>query len=158
MNLSPKQKQQTIDILQYYSDLIGTDTEEVNDIIKTLRGEVVVKDPEADAKEIIFNVSEATGISIDKIKSRSRQNKILIARQYAIYRVCQDVYYKSSYMTLHDVGSLFNLDHSTIIHSNKKIEGWINNGDSLTMLIDGLYNELIKEINCNVIESKEPAE
>jgi chromosomal replication initiator protein len=82
-------------------------------------------------------VSDYFSIELKDIKSEKRQKNIVHARQISIW-LCRDMT-ESSYP---DIGSKFGKDHSTIIHSFKKVDKMLAESPEMT----GITNEIKKLI------------
>lgn len=67
--------------------------------------------------KIMKSVCKNTGVSLDLLKSRSRKSYIVGPRQIAIYLLR-----KTTSKTLVEIGTIFGMDHSTIIYSIRKSE------------------------------------
>lgn len=72
-------------------------------------------------QEIISDVADIYGITVDNILSRRRLRKYVDARCVISY-----VLYYVKKATLADIGRALNRTHATIIYFNKKAEDWVN--------------------------------
>ena len=57
------------------------------------------------------------GISYEEMQSKSRKDRVVEARMYAMYLIRKNFDY-----SLREIGLLFNRDHATVIHACKTIE------------------------------------
>ena len=73
--------------------------------------------------EIIETVSTETATGVRDILSTSRLKSVCLARQYAMYKCCEQGY---SYP---EVGAVFERDHTTVMYAHKKI-GKMLEGDN----------------------------
>lgn len=68
---------------------------------------------------ILQEVSEETGFSIAEIKGPSRRAPIVMARQFAMWRIRKEC----PHLSLPQIGKIFSgRDHATVIHAIQKIE------------------------------------
>jgi chromosomal replication initiator protein len=104
---------------------------------ESLRDLVCVKQKEISIDLIQKVVSDYFSIELKDIKSEKRQKNIVHARQISIW-LCRDMT-ESSYP---DIGSKFGKDHSTIIHSFKKVDKMLAESPEMT----GITNEIKKLI------------
>lgn len=75
-------------------------------------------------KRIIVEVCRKHGITLAQIMSRRREERIVIARHEAVWRLCEE-----TSMSLPQVGRrLGGLDHSSVIHGKRKHEERMRNG------------------------------
>lgn len=63
---------------------------------------------------LIFNYFD---VPLEKIKVKSRKAQLIRAKQFTAYFLRREV----RRITLSEIGSIFNLDHSTALHSIRKI-------------------------------------
>ena len=85
-------------------------------------------------------VSEYFDVKIVDLKSEKRLKNIVQARQIAIW-LCREMT-KSSYP---DIGSKFGgKDHSTVIHSYKKIDAALQNDPKISKILDEIKHILLK--------------
>ena len=84
-------------------------------------------------------VCSGEGINPDKLFARSRERKIINARQlfFKLIRMHTE-------LSLSEIGKIAGLDHATIIHAIKKLDGYLSYDKKLRRKFD-LYNEAIKE-------------
>lgn len=76
---------------------------------------------------VMTMVSNYFHISVDEILSRKRKKEIILARHVAMY-LC----YELMHMTYSDIGRSFgDLNHSTVMHAVRKIEGSLSEDASL---------------------------
>jgi chromosomal replication initiation ATPase DnaA len=77
------------------------------------------------------------------MKSSTRVRNVVVARQYAIYRVHRELY--GSGYSLSDIGKIFNRDHATVVYSIKMMKWAIRHNDKLVKSIHDRYGELESE-------------
>lgn len=153
MKLTFSQKNKLLSILNNYKELFFDDRKECEQLIEILGGNDSIHDPYSEIAFIIKRTSEATGISVDDIKSKSQKREIVMARSYAIYQIVKELHGKHPAITLAFIGSIFSgKDHSTVIHASNRIEEWLKDGDKLTHMIHNNW------LNGVVIRTKEERE
>lgn len=108
----------------------------------------IVKDVTSDSLpvSVIINnvfsiVSNTYGITIDDIKSANRSANISQARN-----ICMYVIKTVTGLTLKEVGAYFGKDHSTVLHSIKKVESSIETDGTFKSTVNNIIRE-IKEKN-----------
>lgn len=80
-----------------------------------------------DIQEAIERVS---GIPTEKLYTRTRKREISDIRQLTCY-----MFYKLlPQMTFKEIGREFNYDHTTVIHSVNKVEGYVRTNDMIGLL------------------------
>jgi len=79
-----------------------------------------------DYNDIIKVVSLITGISKEKMLSRTRLREAVKARQIAMYLI-----YKYTQFSTTIVGAIFNRDHATMIYAKNTIEDSLNGYDPI---------------------------
>lgn len=142
MKLTTKQTNRIIEILNFYSSLIGVDKEECENLIIAMTGDSPIKDTQLAIEDVIKKTSIATGVSVIDMMSHSRVRQVVMARSFAIYKIVEDVYMKSPNMTWGEIGQIFNRDHSTMIHAHRRVADWLESGDRLTSLINQKWIEV----------------
>ena len=140
VRLNDKMKKELIDILELHKGYFGAD---VNHLIETINGVKAVKYISKESKDIIALVEKASGVSFSELKSGNRERNVVIARQYAFWRLYKHTY--SLGYPLVQIGKMLNRDHSTVIHSIKKIEEGLSVNDFLVTEIHKRYEELEAE-------------
>lgn len=86
-------------------------------------------------QEIVANYF---GLNISELKSKKRSKNVVYPRQIAIFLT-----HKLTNHSLKEIGSCFNgKDHTTILHSCKKIENGIKEDTNIKLLIDNLIKEI----------------
>jgi chromosomal replication initiator protein len=89
----------------------------------------------ATLKEVSVQVAKATGISLTDMKSQCRKSQIVHARSLAIY-LCRQI----SQASLEQIGKFFgNRDHTTILHSVRKIESLIDSDEALRKRVTSIF-------------------
>ncbi len=108
----------------------------------------IVKDVISDSLPVsviinnIFNtVSETFGVSVEDIKSTKRSSSISQARN-----VCMYIIKTVTNITLKEVGTYFNKDHATVLHSIKRVETAMENDQSFRNTVNNIIRE-VKEKN-----------
>ena len=83
-------------------------------------------------------VSEEFKMSTDDLSSSRRTADIAFARQVAMYMSCEHT--KAS---LHQIGLAFNKkDHTTVMHSRKKIERLIQNDENVKRIVENIRSRI----------------
>lgn len=137
VRLNDKMKEELIDILELHKGYFGA---EVDHLIETINGVKAVKYISKESKDIIAMVEKASGVSFSELKSGNRERNVVIARQYAFWRLYQHTY--SLGYPLVKIGNMLNRDHSTVLHSIKKIDEGLSVNDFLVTEIHKRYEEL----------------
>jgi chromosomal replication initiation ATPase DnaA len=70
---------------------------------------------ESDTDRILEDISTRTGISVDRIKSPSREDEVVKARDRVIWRLWEELG-----MSTTGIGQVLNRDHSTIVTSLRR--------------------------------------
>jgi len=78
--------------------------------------------------------------------SKNRKRNIIITRQAFIY-LAYNINYELGF---HDLGRYMGLDHSTLVYSNKKVEGFMD--------VDRYYRQEIKDMWVSCLDSIIPEE
>ena len=96
--------------------------------------------------DILTAVSEVTGVSPHSMKNGCRDRTISDARHIYCYVTNQrrirdhlDFVYD---VTLTDIGSVINKDHSSVIHGNRKIEGLLKYDKDIRDKVEQVENRL----------------
>lgn len=121
-----------------YSSLTGSiiSLNMARDILKDI---IVEKSKDITVEMIQKHVADHFKIKVSELKSDKRLKTYVIPRQIAIY-ICRELT-KSSYP---EIGDKFGgKDHSTIIHSVKKIEKQMTNDLEMKSVVDNLKKELM---------------
>ena len=142
MKLTTNQKDRVIEILKFHQTLIGVDREECERLIMALSGKNLIKDNDLAMDEVLQKTVLATGVSLSDMMSQSRVRNVVMARSFAIFKIVEDVYMKSTNLTYNKIGELFGIDHSTVIQAHRRIKIWIQTGDRLTNIINDNWNQL----------------
>lgn len=87
-----------------------------------------VVDEFQEAEQIIIEVSKATGISVEKMKSKTRLRQVVIPRQIAQYLIYKQL---KGRLSVFEIGAIFNRNHATIIHSCNEVVKKIETNDNL---------------------------
>ena len=81
--------------------------------------------------------AERTGIPVSVIKSKTRKTETVVARQVYWF------YLKSQGFGYSQIARIFEMNHSTVVHGIKKIEGFISVNEPYV----GRYLDIIKVNN-----------
>ena len=113
--------------------------EQVQDIVKDVTSDSL---PVSVVINNIFStVSNTYGVSIDEIKSTNRSSNISQARN-----ICMYVIKTVTGITLKEIGAFFGKDHSTVLHSIKRVENAIESDQTFKNTINNIIRE-VKEKN-----------
>ncbi len=113
--------------------------EQVQDIVKDVTSDSL---PVSVVINNIFSaVSNTYGVSIDDIKSANRSSNISQARN-----ICMYVIKTVTGITLKEVGTFFGKDHSTVLHSIKRIESALETDQTFRNTVNNIIRE-VKEKN-----------
>lgn len=137
VRLNDNMRQQLTDIIELHKGYFGGDVEHLLDALKGVKASRYIGQ---EAKEIILNIEQATGIAYSELKSKNRERNTVIARQYAMFQL-YDILYPLGY-TLTEIGKMFNRDHSTVIYSIRQVEDALSAGDFLITKIHENYGKL----------------
>lgn len=137
VRLNEKMRKELTDILELHKGYFGA---EVDHLVNVVNGVSYDKYIDKEVRDILAKVEYATGVSYSVMASKSRERNYVIARQYAIYQVYQQLHNLG--YTLTEIGKLFNRDHSTVLHSVKQIMSGISCNDYLIKRIHERYNNL----------------
>ena len=140
VRLNDNMRQQLTDIIELHKGYFGGDVEHLLDALNGVKASRYIGQ---EAKEIISNIEQATGISYSELRSNNRERNTVIARQYAMFQL-YDILYPLGY-TLTEIGKMFNRDHSTVLYSVKQIKEGIKYNDFLITKIHERYGELEAE-------------
>jgi len=92
--------------------------------------------------ELYGKILNEYGITEDELKSPMRDRPIVNIRHAMFYYLR----YRKNYSTI-KIGSIFNRDHSSVIHGCKVVENWLDmpqiytNELNILELLDGAYSE-----------------
>lgn len=140
--ITEKQAEKTIKILESYSAITGIDCK---GLIETLAGKSEKVNIQGNIEDIIERVSKITGVGVDVMKSKSRKMSVAMARSYAIYQIYELVYLDySQLLSLRNIGSIFSIDHASVIQANRRIAQWIKSGDVITL---NIHNAWLEDVN-----------
>lgn len=87
--------------------------------------------------EIVFSVSEITGVSVKQLKSKSRKREYVVPRQFAMYKI------KKAFnsMTWKSISGIFNRHHTTAIYAFHEVESKLSvNDEYIKFLFDSYKN------------------
>ena len=137
IRITPEIKQELNEILELASGYFDYKT---NHLIDLINGESKFVDIHKETQEIIRKVVIATGYSHEVIKSNSRERNIVCARQFAIWKVYNELY--SHGYTLKMIAEVFNRDYSTVLYSVKTANEMLEVNDPMINDINLRYNEI----------------
>ena len=87
---------------------------------------IFYKEQECSLEDILHDVSEASGVSIEEIAGQSRKGNIIVARQMFCYVARQKNKFK-----FRQIGKIIGKDHSTVINSVKTVKDMLQTRSSL---------------------------
>jgi chromosomal replication initiator protein len=115
-----------------YSSLYGCDIS--IDFTKDVLKDVLVVKKEATPEDIVKLVCKYCNTKIADIKSKRKNNSVLIPRQIAMYSIR-----KVTNLSYPEIGRFFGgKDHSTVIHSIKKIESLLMKDQNIKKIVDSV--------------------
>ncbi len=123
-----------------YSDLVGVEltVELAKEKLKERFTEKEKNNYSLD--EIVSAVSEYYHISTSDIKSKKRSRGIVVTRQ-----VCIHIINRLTDCSSTEIGSYFNKDHSTVLHSLKMIENLFKTDPTLESTIEKIIKKIQKK-------------
>ena len=119
-------------------NLLGGEIEKalIHEIVKSIGGVAQLLTPQM--------ISEFVGsqfkVSMKDMQSRSRKKSLTFARQVAMY-----LSRKHTTESLADIGKIFNRDHSTVLHSIKKVTDLTRRDNSVEAQVD-LLSDRVKQL------------
>ena len=141
VKLNDKMRRELTEILELHKGYFGA---EVDHLVNAVNGVKYDKYIDKEVRDILAKVEEATGVAYNIMSSKTRERNYVIARQYAIYQVYQQLHHLG--YTLMEIGKLFNRDHATVLYSIKQIQSGIRYNDFLITKIHERYGKLEAEI------------
>jgi len=150
------------DILEYISDAVVSNVRELEGILTNLNARAkLLNEPitidqvqemlshnikkersKMTAQKVIEMISLHYGVSVDDMKSKKRQKKIVESRQIAMYILKHNVELD---LSLTAIGGLFGgKDHSTVISSIRKVEKSKEEDDVFKKEVENLYKKIFK--------------
>jgi len=115
-----------------YSSLYGCDIS--LDFTKDVLKDVIGVKKEATPEEIVKLVCKHCNTKVADLKSKRKNNSVLIPRQIAMYTIR-----KVTNLSYPEIGRFFGgKDHSTVIHSIKKIESLLVKDQNIKKIIDSI--------------------
>ena len=131
-----RQLEGTVKKILAYRELI-VDADINIDLVERITKEIIRGDREYTPEMIIEKVAAYYSISVDDIKGSSRQKNTALARQISMYLIR-----KLINMPLADIGEVMGgKDHSTVMHSIKKIESAMATPE---------FADVIRDITANI--------
>jgi len=131
-----RQLEGTVKKILAYRELIA-DADINLDLVERITREIIRGDREYTPDMIIEKVANYYSITPDDIKGQSRQKNTALARQISMYLIR-----KLLNMPLADIGAVVgNKDHSTVMHSIKKIE---------SSMSDPQFADTLRDITANI--------
>ena len=79
--------------------------------------------------KILRIICEINDVNIEDVKGKSRNDELITARREYCYLACkltqlsENNPYKN---TTAKIGAKVNIDHATVLHHKRKVEGWLN--------------------------------
>lgn len=108
---------------------------------KALRDIITYTEPQINLYEILEEVSHYFKIKMSDLLSQTRQQKIVLPRQVAMY-----LSKKLTQNSLQEIGTFFGRDHTTILHAMDKIE--------IIRKKNSAINSALDDIECFILEKK----
>ena len=102
------------DLKEFYYNSVSNSLE---DALKVIKERFNTNINAIDLHEILLLTSKVTNISIDRLKSSDRHQNVLMARQ-----IFQYIARRNIICPLKDIGMVICRDHSTVLHSVRKVE------------------------------------
>lgn len=137
VNGSVRELQGVINSLMAYSIVSNTDID-MRLTEKVVKRVVHVSDEPMNIDIIVDTVCEACKVTPQDINGKSKKKEYALARQIVMYLAS-----KLTNMPVSRIGRLIGgRDHSTVIHSCKKIEKQIVKDDSLKLMLENIEKEL----------------
>jgi len=133
IKLTDEMRSQLLEVLELHKGYFGANVQPIIDCVNGVRGTTIKEE----AKDIIAKVERASGIGYSEMASKNRHRNTVIARQYAIYKVYEQLHHRG--YTLMEIGRLFNRDHATIIYSVKTVKFGLQVNDYLLTKINENY-------------------
>ena len=133
-----RQIEGTVNKILAFQELMGAqvDAETVTRAVRDMFKDKTEFLPSADV--IIEEVGKFYNISVSDIKGQTRTKEIVLARQVAMYETR-----RLTSLSLPEIGLAFGgRDHTTVMHSLKRVEGLVKNSPEMS--------EIIKDINANI--------
>ena len=133
-----RQIEGTVNKILAFQELMGAqvDAETVTRAVRDMFKDKTEFLPSADV--IIEEVGKFYNISVSDIKGQTRTKEIVLARQVAMYETR-----RLTSLSLPEIGQVFGgRDHTTVMHSLKRVEGLVKNSPEMS--------EIIKDINANI--------
>ena len=120
-----------------FAQLAGSEIS-LNLVAEVLKGHIRPKDKMVTIDEIKRVVAEKFDIKVNDLKSKSRRRELVTPRQIAMYLARQ-----LTNESLPQIGRKFgNKDHTTVIHSIKKVEADKSNNPIIFRIIEELKDQL----------------
>lgn len=88
-------------------------------------------------EDVMTAVAEYYDVSVEDLKSPKRQRNIAVPRQVAMY-ICREI----GNLSLPNVGTAFNRDHTTVMHACEKVSGEMKTDPDLKMLVENIIHKL----------------
>ena len=92
--------------------------DEYDKLLRSERAKHLIKSPFYDENDqLVFKISQLTGITMTEIMGRSRKPHIIVARFACYWALCT-----KNKLSLSDAGRYFKVHHSSILHGIKAFE------------------------------------
>ncbi len=122
--------------IQAYRDLDNNGTIDMEQVEKITK-EVIRNEKVYTPEYIIEKIASYYGISIEEISGKSKIKNTAMARQISMYLMR-----KLTNLTLEEIGTVLNKDHSTVLHAIRRIEDNISSSPELA--------DVIRDITANI--------
>ncbi len=80
-------------------------------------------------------ISDATGITVEAIKSKSRKREVVIARHFFFY-------FARKFFILREIGEFSNNNHATVLFGKNKVKSEMSYDKRLQLMHDKIKNKL----------------
>tara|TARA_R110001606_G_scaffold9141_2_gene39864 strand:- start:541 stop:966 length:426 start_codon:yes stop_codon:yes gene_type:complete len=132
-------------VVQNAMDGIISEEFTFNELFRVISKELKIEDPSYPVmyrfNDVVDTVTTLTGVSREKMRSRTRVRGIVDVRQVTMYLV-----EKYTRLTLSKTGELFNRDHATVLHAKKRVKDAKNGyNEELRQIVDLCETSLITE-------------
>ena len=120
--MKQEHKNKIFEMLTKHSHMVDLEQWEINELMKELNPEQTKEKLDKGISDIVSKVEIATGVTFSEMITKSRKEKHVLARQFAMYKVRTEYRY---FLPLSKVGEIFNRDHSTVLYSCKVMSNYI---------------------------------
>ena len=137
VRLNNNMRDELNEILDLHKGYFGGDVDHLKAAINGGKDHVHM---DKEVVNIVSKVQAATGISYIQMRSKNRERETVLARQYAMYRIYDNLYHLG--YTLTAIGKMFNRDHATVLYAIKQMREALEVNDYLVTKIHERYGEL----------------